>query len=131
MAFNLPANPMARRWFGLMPAMLTIFVFMVIPIIILGVFSFKPADPYGGVDPGFSLEAWVQLFFERDLDDSLIFEPVYLQIILRSIFLGLLATLASLLMGFPVAWYIVQQPTQSKETYYYCFSLPSLFGPIY
>ncbi|NKB61673.1 MAG: ABC transporter permease subunit [Gammaproteobacteria bacterium] len=124
MAFNLPENPNTRRWLGLMPAILTIFFFMVIPITILGVFSFKPADPYGGVESGFSLEAWIQLFFERDLDDSLIFEPVYLQIILRSIILGLLATAASLLMGFPVAWYIVQQPTRQRDLLLFLVTIP-------
>ena len=124
MTFNLPSNPLLRRWLGLLPALITIFIFMVIPIIILGVFSFKPADSYGGVEPGFSYEAWIQLFFERDLDDSLIFEPVYLQIILRSILLGLMATTVSLLIGFPVAWYIVQQPTNQRDLLLFLVTIP-------
>lgn len=124
MAFNLPSNPLARRWMGLGPAIITIFAFMVIPIFILGVFSFMPADPYGGVDKGFSYEAWVQLFFERDLDDSLIFDPVYLQIIFRSIVLAVLATLTTLAVGFPVAWYIVQQPAKKRELLLFLVTIP-------
>lgn len=124
MSFNLPRNPVTRRWLGLSPAVLVIVVFMVIPIAILGVFSFKPADPYGGVDPGFSLDAWSQLFFERDLDDSLIFEPVYLQIILRSIVLAVLATIATALVGFPVAWHIVQQPPKQRELLLFLVTIP-------
>lgn len=124
MSFNLPRNPVTRRWLGLSPAVLVIVVFMVIPIAILGVFSFKPADPYGGVDPGFSLDAWSQLFFERDLDDSLIFEPVYLRIILRSIVLAVLATIATALVGFPVAWHIVQQPPKQRELLLFLVTIP-------
>ena len=124
MTLNLPSNPAVRRWLGLATALITIFIFMVIPIFILGVFSFKPADPYGGVEPGLSFEAWIQLFFERDLDDSLIFEPVYLQIIMRSILLGLIATCASLAMGFPVAWYIVQQSAGRRELLLFLVTIP-------
>ena len=101
-----------------------IFIFMVIPIIILGIYSFKPADSYGGVEPGFSGEAWIQLFFERDLDDSLIFEPVYLQIIFRSIVLAVIGTSVAFLMGFPVAWYIVQQTPRTRELLLFLVTIP-------
>ncbi len=124
MAFNLPKNTYVRRWLGLSPALITIFAFMVIPIIILGMFSFKPADPYGGVDPGFSYDAWIQLFFEKDLDDSLLFEPVYLHIIFRSIVLAIVATTISLVMGFPVAWYIVQQSAGRRDLLLFLITIP-------
>ncbi len=121
---HLPRNPMARRWLGLSPALLIIFFFMVIPIVILGVYSFKPADSYGGVDPGFSLDAWIQLLFDRDLDDSLIFDPVYLIIIGRSLLLAAMATAVSLLVGFPVAWYIVQQNPRRREMLLFLVTIP-------
>ncbi len=121
---SLPSNPLARRWLGLAPALIIIFVFMVIPIIILGVYSFKPADSYGGVDPGFSVDAWIQLLFDRDLDDSLIFDPVYLIIISRSLLLAAMATIASLLVGFPVAWYIVQQSPRKREILLFLVTIP-------
>ncbi|MFT5259260.1 MAG: spermidine/putrescine transport system permease protein [Saprospiraceae bacterium] len=124
MAFNLPRSLFARRWLGLSPALITIFAFMVIPIIILGAYSFMPADPYGGVDPGLSFEAWTQLFFERDLDESLIFEPVYLHIIFRSIVLAVIATSISVLMGFPVAWYIVQQDAGRRDLLLFLITIP-------
>ena len=121
---HLPRNPMARRWLGLSPALLIIFFFMVIPIVILGLYSFKPADSYGGVDPGFSLDAWIQLLFDRDLDDSLIFDPVYLIIIGRSLLLAAMATAVSLLVGFPVAWYIVQQNPRRREMLLFLVTIP-------
>jgi len=121
---NLPTNPVTRRWLGLGPALLIIVIFMLIPIIILGVYSFKPADSYGGVDPGFSVDAWIQLLFDRDLDDSLIFDPVYLIIISRSLLLAAMATTVSLLVGFPVAWYIVQQKPRHREMLLFLVTIP-------
>lgn len=124
MEINLPSNPMVRRLLGLAPAMIFIFIFMVLPIALLGLYSFKPADPYGGVEAGYSLDAWIQLFFERDLDDSLIFEPVYLQIIWRSIVLAAIGTTISFLMGFPVAWYIVQQRKNVRDMLLLLVTIP-------
>jgi len=97
---------------------------MVLPIVLLGIYSFKPADSYGGVEPGFSIEAWVQLFFDRDLDDTLIFEPVYLQIIWRSIVLATIGTTLSFLIGFPVAWYIVQQSPGTRNILLLLITIP-------
>lgn len=124
MVIKLPSNPIARRWLGLAPAIIFIFVFMVLPIALLGLYSFKPASSYGGVEAGFSIEAWIQLFFERDLDDSLIFEPVYLQIIWRSIVLASIGTTISFLVGFPVAWYIVQQRGQKRDMLLLLVTIP-------
>jgi spermidine/putrescine transport system permease protein len=124
MEIKLPSNPLLRRLLGLAPAMLFIFVFMVLPIALLGLYSFKPADSYGGVEAGYSLEAWIQLFFERDLDDSLIFEPVYLQIIWRSIVLATIGTTISFLVGFPVAWYIVQQRDNVRDMLLLLVTIP-------
>ncbi|MFT5220933.1 MAG: spermidine/putrescine transport system permease protein [Planctomycetota bacterium] len=124
MKIQLPANPVARRWLGLAPSLIFIFVFMVLPIALLGLYSFKPASSYGGVEAGYSIEAWIQLFFERDLDDSLIFEPVYLQIIWRSIVLASIGTTISFLVGFPVAWYIVQQRGQKRDMLLLLVTIP-------
>lgn len=121
---RLPSSPLTRRLLGLAPSILFIFAFMVLPIALLGVYSFKPASPYGGVESGFSIEAWIQLFFERDLDDSLLFEPVYLQIIWRSVVLASIGTLLSFLIGFPVAWFIVQQPKNRRDMLLLLVTIP-------
>lgn len=124
MEIKLPGNPIVRRWLGLSPALITIFIFMVLPIALLGYYSFKPADSYGGVEAGFSLNAWIQLFFDRDLDDTLIFDPVYLQIIWRSVTLAAIGTTISFLVGFPVAWYIVQQPSERRNILLLLVTIP-------
>ena len=124
MPSNLHQKPQLRRWLGLSPALLTISVFMLVPLLLLATYSFKPADPYGGVETGFSLEAWTQLFFDRDLDDTLVFDPVYLHIIARTVMMALLGTLLSLLVGFPVAWYIVQQRPAVRDILVLLVTIP-------
>ncbi len=121
---DLPRNPATRRWLALSPAILVIGIFMIIPMIILLVFSFMPADPYGGVDPGFTTEAYVQILYERDFDDLLVFDPIYLKIIGRSVSLALLATLGCLLLGLPVAYYITRQTPRMQSMLLYLVTIP-------
>ncbi len=113
-----------RRVLGLGPALAMIGAFMLVPIGIIAVYSFLEADPYGGVEPRFSLEAYIQFFFERDLDDSLVFNSAYLVIFGRSILLAAAAMLASLLIGFPVAYYMATQPAGRRNLLVFLVTIP-------
>jgi len=120
----LPKSRSARRWLGLAPSYFVIGIFMLIPMVIMGVFSFLEPNPYGGVLPAFSLEAYVKLFFEYDLTDELVFNPGYLNIIRRSFQLSILATVLCLIVGFPVAYYITLQPENKRNFYIYLVTIP-------
>ena len=102
----LPKNAGARRWLGLTPAYIMIGIFMLIPIAIMAVYSFLEPNPYGGVLPEPSTAAYVKLFFEYDLEDNLVFNSGYINIIFRSFQLSIMATIICLVLGFPVAYYI-------------------------
>ena len=121
---ELPRNPVTRRWLGLSPALLTISLFMILPMCILLVFSFMEADPYGGVDPGFTFEGYIQILFERDFDDILQFDVTYLRIIGRSIILASLATLGCLVLGLPVAYFITSQNARTQSMLLFLITLP-------
>ena len=59
------------------------------------------AGDYGGVKwDQYSLEAYVNFLYERDLDDSLVFNTDYLQIFQRSFWLSVLTTVGCLLIGY-------------------------------
>ncbi|MEL6288524.1 MAG: ABC transporter permease [Pseudomonadota bacterium] len=119
------AGAQARRhWLLLTPALATIGVFMVIPMLILLVFSFMEADPYGGVDAGLTFEAYIQLLFERDFDDTLEFTWIYLGIIWRSISLALIATVGALILGLPVAYFITRQAPRTQNLLLFLVTLP-------
>ena len=68
----LPQSRSLRIWLGLSPAYAIIGIFMLIPMVIMAVFSFLEANPYGGVHFNFSTEAYFQIFLEYDLEDNLV-----------------------------------------------------------
>ncbi|TRX72808.1 ABC transporter permease [Pseudomonas mangiferae] len=98
------------------PAMATLAVFLLVPLGIMLLVSFLQPGDYGGVKWGeYSLEAYVNFLYERDLDDSLVFNTDYLQIFQRSFWLSVLTTAGCLLVGFPTALYLALQSERRRN----------------
>jgi hypothetical protein len=112
------------NWFGVAPAWLVIGIFGLLPMFIMLAISFMVQDPYGGVEWGFSTEAYVQFLFERDLDDSLILNTIYVNIVARSIGLAALTTILCLIIGLPVAYFIARQPEDKRNLYMLLITIP-------
>jgi spermidine/putrescine transport system permease protein len=106
------------------PAVLVIGVFMLIPMFIALAYSFMTADPYGGVQMPLTLDAYIQFLYQRDFDDSLVFSSDYIVIIARSIYLALATTVICLVLGLPVAWYIVCQDAARRRLLLFFITLP-------
>lgn len=114
----------ARTLLLLLPAILVIGIFMAIPMLVAVAYSFLSPNPYGGVEQPWTVAAYVQLLFERDFDDTLLFTWNYLIIIARSVWLAAATTLLSLLIGGPVAWFIVCQPKERQKVLLFLVTLP-------
>ena len=121
---GIPESKLWRRVLGLGPALGIITFFMVLPIGIIVVFSFMKANPYGGVEPHFSLNAYIQFFFERDLDDNLVFNSAYLWIFGRSFILALVTTILCLAVGFPTAYFMSRQRQKIKNLMVFLVTIP-------
>ena len=106
------------------PAVLVIGFFMLIPMFIALSYSFLTANPYGGVLPPPTFDAYVQFLFQRDFDDSLVYSPSYIFIILRSVYLAVATTGICLALGLPVAWYIVCQTEERRRFLLFVITLP-------
>jgi spermidine/putrescine transport system permease protein len=106
------------------PAVLIIGVFMLIPMFIALSYSFLTANAYGGVLPPPTFDAYVQFLFQRDFDDSLVYSPSYIFIILRSVYLAVATTGICLALGLPVAWYIVCQSEERRRFLLFVITLP-------
>lgn len=117
-------NPLLRRCLSLAPSLIVIGIFMLVPVIIMAIFSFLEAKSFGGVAWRFSSEAYVQLLFERLLDDSLQFDPGYLLIIIRSFVLAFIAMVCCLVVGFPVAYFISRQPLERRNLWVLLITIP-------
>ncbi|HSC83928.1 MAG TPA: ABC transporter permease [Pseudomonas sp.] len=113
----LAARRQLLRRLGLIsPSMLMLCVFLLAPLGIMLLVSFLQAGDYGGVKWGqYSVEAYINFFYERDFDDSLVFNTDYISIFERSLWLALGTTLGCLLIGFPTALYLALQSERKRN----------------
>jgi spermidine/putrescine transport system permease protein len=91
-----PRRPPGRTgWLLLSPLIVWAVAFVIAPALIMLVYSFARRGTLGGVVLGFTLENYAGVF-----------DPVYLQIVVRSILYAALTTMLCLAMGYPVAYLI-------------------------
>jgi len=107
------------------PAMLVLLVFLVLPLGIMFAVSIQAPGDYGGVKWGqHTLEAYINFLWERDLDDSLVFNTDYLGIFQRSFWLSILTTAGCLLIGFPTALYLALQDERRRNMLLFLVTVP-------
>ena len=123
---QLAARRQLLRRLGLItPSMLVLAVFLVAPLAIMLLVSFLQPGDYGGVKWGeYSPEAYINFFYERDLDDSLVFNTDYLGIFQRSLGLAMMTTLGCLLIGFPTALYLALQSEKKRNLLLFLVTVP-------
>lgn len=123
---QLAARRQLLRRLGLItPSMLVLAVFLVAPLAIMLLVSFLQPGDYGGVKWGeYSPEAYINFFYERDLDDSLVFNTDYLGIFQRSLGLAAMTTLGCLLIGFPTALYLALQSEKKRNLLLFLVTVP-------
>jgi spermidine/putrescine transport system permease protein len=93
----LHRRPEARAWTLLAPGGFWLFVFFLIPILIMFVYSVMPRGIYGGVERGFTLEHYARFF-----------DPLYLEVLQRTFLWSVACTAICLVLGYPVAYVIVR-----------------------
>lgn len=89
----------------ILPGAFYLLVFFAFAVGIIGVISFLKRGPYGGIRWVFVLEN-----YQRALD------PLYVQIVLLSLWIALVATLLCLLIGYPVAYAMARSPARWRNT---------------
>ncbi len=110
----------------LMPAWLVIGIFMVLPVLLMGVYSFLTKEFRGGVIWDFTLAAYDQFFLNRGLfgDEPPTLEWTYITIFWRSIWQAGLATALCLAVGFPTAWFIATRPIRTRTMWLFLITVP-------
>ncbi len=88
----------------LLPAALWLVVFFLLPLAIVLAYSLLRHDIGGGIIWQFTLENYQRLS-----------SGLYLGILWRSLWLGFLSTAACLLIGYPLAFFIVKQPKRWRN----------------
>lgn len=85
-----------REFLVSLPSMFWMFLFFLVPSILIYAYALKPSDIYGGVGEGWTLETIL------DLSNVL-----YLRLLLRTLWLSALATMVCLVLAVPVGYQMV------------------------
>jgi spermidine/putrescine transport system permease protein len=91
------------------------------------VISFGRRSPDGGVIYSFSLENYLRLLgYSTDCDNgaSVCFNPLYVQILWRSLSLAFNTTVIVILMAYPLAYFIARAQPQRRNTFLFLVLIP-------
>jgi spermidine/putrescine transport system permease protein len=108
----LQVNRRLSAWL-LTPGISWLLIFLVMPCLLVLVYSFVQRGAYGGIDWVFSWEN-----YQRAVD------PLYLGILLKSAKIAGLATLIALLLGYPAAYAIARASRRRQGIYLFLVMLP-------
>jgi spermidine/putrescine transport system permease protein len=107
----------------LAPVTLFLGVFFLLPLAIIAVFSFLTPGLYGGVEWSFYHWNYGRIFGWAD-GIMEVFEPVYLRILLRSLSFAALTVLVTLVLCYPVAFWVSRLPERSRLFFLFLITLP-------
>ena len=115
-------NPIFRRfqenpiWQGIgliSPTFLYLMLFMILPMMLVVILSFLTRGPYGNVVYRFNLSNYARLI-----------DPLYLRILWFSLWTAGLTTLFSVLIGYPLAYYIARSPRKQRSLLLFLILVP-------
>ncbi len=119
------AREVRNRWLLSAPALIIILLAASGPLLIVLLYSFLTPGPYGDVEWKFSTEGWISVFLERDIfDDTLSFASAHLTIFWRSLRLAIMATVATLIFGFPTAYFIATRSERTRDIWLFLITIP-------
>ena len=124
-ARRVDAQDIRNRWLLSAPALLIIALAAIGPLAIVFVYSFLMPGSYGDVVWTFSPDAWISVLFEKDIfDGTCSIADAHLSIFWRSVWLSLLTTITTLLLGFPTAYFIATRPERTREIWLFLITIP-------
>jgi len=109
----LRENFKAQGIFLITPANLYLFIFIVIPLIIVVVLSFLSRGSYGGIEFRFNLTNYTRLF-----------DPLYGKVMIFSLGVGFGTTVICLLTGYPLAYFLAHAPIKQRSLLLFLILLP-------
>jgi spermidine/putrescine transport system permease protein len=95
------------------PTMLYLGIFMILPLVLVVVLSFLLRGPYGNVVYKFNLGNYTRLV-----------DPLYLRILLYSLYTAAVTTILCILIGYPLAYYIARMPANRRAPLLFLILVP-------
>jgi spermidine/putrescine transport system permease protein len=93
-----------REWLVSLPTLFWLSLFLVIPTLLVFAIAFRPANPYGGIGPGWTLENIRSLW-----------NAGYMVIAWRTVWISLLTTVVCLLFAVPTGYFIARAPERWRN----------------
>lgn len=109
---SLHADRKLSAWL-LTPGLGWLLLFLVLPCLLVLVYSFVERGAYGGIEWTFTWDNYQRAF-----------DPLYLGILLKSAKIAALATLFAVLIGYPAAYAIARAPRHRQPVYLFLVMLP-------
>ena len=141
---RLRENQGLRGTLLISPALLWMIVLLVVPLILVVITSFGGRDPDGNVIYGFDFDNYARLTGHtgecRDVghylgslwqaltrpgsQDESCFDPLYVQILWRSVSLAFQTTALVILLGYPLAYYVARSPIKRRNLLLFLVLVP-------
>lgn len=111
--FKLKSKKDRGYLWTLSPIVLWLSVFMAVPILIVIAMSFFTRGTYGTVEYIFTLSNYIDMI-----------DPLYIKVLLDSLWLSLLTTVLCLIVGYPFAYYIAKAPKSIRGIMFMLIIIP-------
>lgn len=110
-----------------LPTTLWLFVLLIIPLFLTLVISFGQRSPDGDVIFSFSFDNYIRLFgYSTDCPDgqASCFDPLYVNILWRSLALAFNTTVLVILMAYPLAYFIARATPKQRNMFLFMVLIP-------
>jgi len=95
------------------PTLLYLLIFLIIPMILVVVISFLTRGTYGNIEYRFNVDNYSRLI-----------DPLYLRILLYSMWVAGLTTVITILIGYPLAYYIARANPRQRSLLLFLILVP-------
>ncbi len=124
---RLRENRSAQGTLLALPTTVWLFVLLIIPLILTLIVSFGKRGPDGDVIYSFTINNYTRLFgYSTDCDNgqTACFDPLYIQIMWRSLTLAFNTTLVVIIMAYPLGYFIARSHPKQRNTYLFMVLIP-------
>lgn len=97
----------------LSPSVIWLSIFFMIPLAVIITYGFLDRGTYGGIVWKFQLDNYVRFA-----------DPLYIKIFGRSLGIAVITTISSLILGYPVAYWLAKRPARSRNAFLLLMMLP-------
>ena len=112
-------------WLLSAPALVLLIVAAAGPLLIVLIYSFLSPGQHGNVVWEFSTGGWVGILWSKDIfTDEWVLADAHLTIFWRSLWLSLMTTGFTFLVGFPTAWFIATRPAKERAIWLFLITIP-------